>query len=33
MKITPTLNFAGQCREAIHAYAEAFDGTIACLIT
>ncbi len=33
MKITPTLNFAGQCREAIHAYAEAFGGTVACLIT
>ena len=33
MKITPTLNFGGQCREAIHAYAEAFGGTVACLIT
>lgn len=33
MKITPTLNFGGQCREAITAYAEAFGGTIACLIT
>lgn len=33
MKITPTLNFGGQCREAIKAYAQAFGGTIACLIT
>ena len=32
MKITPTLNFAGQCREAIHAYAAAFGGSIACLV-
>ncbi len=33
MKITPTLNFGGQCREAIHLYAKAFGGEIACLIT
>ncbi|MBR3764071.1 MAG: VOC family protein [Clostridia bacterium] len=33
MKITPTLNFGGQCREAIHSYAEAFGGEIACLVT
>ena len=33
MKITPTLNLGGQCREAIHLYARAFQGHIACLIT
>ena len=33
MKITPTLNFGGQCRDAIHLYAQAFQGNIACLIT
>ncbi len=33
MKITPTLNFGGQCREAIHLYAKAFGGSIACLIS
>ena len=33
MKITPTLNFGGACREAIHMYAEAFHGEITCLIT
>ena len=33
MKITPTLNFGGQCREAIHLYAQAFGGQIACLLT
>ena len=33
MKITPTLNFGGQCREAIHLYAKAFGGQIACLIS
>ena len=33
MKITPTLNFAGACREAIAMYAEAFGGQITCLIT
>jgi len=33
MKITPTLNFGGQCREAIHLYEKAFGGKSACLIT
>lgn len=33
MKITPTLNFGGKCREAIQMYAKAFGGKIACLIT
>ena len=33
MKITPTLNFGGQCREAIRLYAKAFGGSIACLIS
>lgn len=33
MKITPTLNFGGQCRDAIHLYAEAFGGQISCLIS
>lgn len=33
MRITPTLNFSGQCREAIHAYAAAFGGEITCLMT
>ena len=33
MKITPTLNFGGQCREAIHLYAQAFNGEIPCLLT
>ena len=33
MKITPTLNFGGQCREAIHLYEKAFGGKISCLIT
>ena len=33
MEITPTLNFGGQCRETLHAYAEAFGGEITCLIT
>ena len=33
MKITPTLNFSGQCREAIRLYAKAFQGNIACLIS
>ena len=33
MEITPTLNFGGQCREALHAYAEAFGGEITCMIT
>ncbi len=33
MKITPTLNFGGQCRDAIRLYSEAFGGQIACLIS
>jgi len=33
MKITPTLNFGGQCREAIHLYEQAFGGQIACLLS
>ncbi len=33
MKITPTLNFGGQCREAIHLYEQAFRGQITCLVT
>lgn len=33
MKITPTLNFGGQCREAIHLYTQAFNGEITRLLT
>lgn len=33
MKIVPTLNFAGQCREAIHLYEKAFDGKITYMIS
>lgn len=33
MKMVPTLNFGGNCREAIQLYAQAFSGKIACLIT
>ena len=33
MNIVPTLNFGGNCREAIHMYEKAFDGKISCLIT
>lgn len=33
MKITPTLNFGGQCREAIQLYEQAFQGKITCLIS
>ena len=33
MKIVPTLNFGGNCSEAIHMYEKAFHGTINCLIT
>ncbi|MBP3650896.1 MAG: VOC family protein, partial [Clostridia bacterium] len=33
MKMVPTLNFGGNCREAIQLYAQAFGGQIACLIT
>lgn len=33
MKIVPTLNFGGNCREAIQMYEKAFNGKINCLIT
>ena len=33
MQITPTLNFSGNCREAIQMYERALDGEITCLIT
>ena len=33
MKMVPTLNFGGNCREAIQLYEKAFGGQIACLIT
>ena len=33
MKITPTLNFGGNCREAIKMYEKAFNGKITCLIS
>lgn len=33
MQIVPTLNFGGNCREAIHMYEKAFNGKINCLIT
>lgn len=33
MQITPTLNFGGNCREAIQLYERAFGGKITCLIT
>ena len=33
MQITPTLNFGGNCREAIQMYEKAFEGKIACLVT
>lgn len=33
MKIVPTLNFGGNCREAIQLYEKAFGGKITCLIT
>ena len=33
MQITPTLNFGGNCRDAIQMYAKAFGGKINCLIT
>ncbi|MDE6838660.1 MAG: VOC family protein [Acutalibacter sp.] len=33
MQIVPTLNFGGNCREAIHMYARGFQGSISCLIT
>ena len=33
MHIVPTLNFGGNCREAIQMYEKAFNGKISCLIT
>ena len=33
MKIVPTLNFGGNCGEAIQMYEKAFRGQIICLIT
>ena len=33
MQIVPTLNFGGNCRDAIHLYEKAFHGKISCLIT
>ena len=33
MKMVPTLNFGGNCREAIQLYAQSLGGQIACLIT
>lgn len=32
MQIIPTLNFGGNCREAIQLYEKAFNGKIACMI-
>ena len=33
MQITPTLNFGGNCREAIQMYEKSFGGKITCLMT
>ena len=33
MQVVPTLNFGGNCREALHMYEKAFNGKITCLIT
>ncbi len=33
MEIVPTLNFGGNCREAITLYQKAFGGEITCLLT
>lgn len=33
MQIVPTLNFGGNCREAIQMYERAFNGKISCIIT
>ena len=33
MQITPTINFGGNCREAIRLYEKAFEGKITCLLT
>ncbi len=33
MQITPTINFGGNCREAIRLYEKAFEGKVTCLLT
>ena len=33
MQIVPTLNFGGNCREALHMYEKAFHGKITSLLT
>ena len=33
MQITPTINFGGNCREAIQLYEKVFEGKITCLLT
>lgn len=33
MNIIPTLNFGGNCRDALNMYEKAFGGKITCLIT
>jgi glyoxalase family protein len=33
MQIVPTINFGGNCGEAIHMYEKAFNGKISCLVT
>lgn len=33
MQIVPTLNFGGNCHEAIQLYEKAFSGKITCLVT
>ncbi len=33
MELVPTLNFGGNCREAIHMYERAFNGKISCLVS
>jgi len=33
MQITPTLNFGGNCRDAIQMYEKAFKGKITCLVS
>lgn len=32
MQIVPTLNFGGNCREAIQMYEKAFNGKISCMV-
>ena len=33
MKFVPTMNFNGQCREAMEMYAKAFGGVVTALLT